>query len=56
MKQWVPITSKFSKFKGKTQHYVVKLPKSVGARQYCPKIPQVPIDDKMLNGLGSIHV
>ena len=28
--------------KGETQHYVVKLPKSAGARQYCPKIPQVP--------------
>ena len=31
-----------SNFKGETQHYVVKLPKSVGARQYCPKIQQVP--------------
>ena len=29
-------------FKGKTQHYVVKLPKSTAARQYCPKIPRVP--------------
>ena len=26
LKQWVPITSKSSKFKGATQHYVVKLP------------------------------
>ena len=29
-------------FKGKTQRYVVKLPKSAGAGQYCPKIPWVP--------------
>ena len=29
-------------FNGETQHYGVKLPKSAGARQYCPKIPQVP--------------
>ena len=42
MKQWVPITSKSSKFKGETQHYVVKLPKSAGARHYCPKILRVP--------------
>ena len=25
-----------------TQHYVVKLPKSVDARHYCPKMPRVP--------------
>ena len=42
LKQGVPITSKFSKFKGETQPYVVKLPKSVGARHYCPKILRVP--------------
>ena len=42
MKQWVPITSKSSQFKGETQYYVVKLPKSAGARQYCPKIQRVP--------------
>ena len=42
MKQWVPITDKSSKFKGATQHYVVKLPKSAGARYYCPKVPRVP--------------
>ena len=34
--------SKSSNFKGETQHYVVKLPKSAGAGQYCPKIPRVP--------------
>ena len=38
----VPITSKSSKFKGETQHYLVKLPKSTGARYYCPKIQRVP--------------
>ena len=42
MKQWVPITSKSSKFKGASQYYVVKLPKSAGARHYCPKIQRVP--------------
>ena len=42
LKQRVPITSKSSNFKGETQHYVVKLPKSAGVRQYCPKILQVP--------------
>ena len=42
LKQRVPITSKSSNFKGETQHYIVKLPKSAGARQYCPKIPWVP--------------
>ena len=42
LKQRVPITSKSSKFKGATQHYVVKLPKSAGARHYCPKIQRVP--------------
>ena len=41
MKQWVPITSKSSKFKGATKHYAVKLSKSAGARDYCPKIPWV---------------
>ena len=41
-KQRVPITSKSSKFKNETQAYVAKLPKSTGARYYCPKIPQVP--------------
>ena len=41
LKQRVPITSKSSKFKGVTQHYVLKLPKSAGARHYCPKIPWV---------------
>ena len=34
--------SKSLNFMGETQHYVVKLPKSVGARHYCPKIPRVP--------------
>ena len=29
-------------FKGETQRYVVKLPKSAGAGQYFPKIPWVP--------------
>ena len=29
----VPITSIFSNFKGETQHYVVNLPKSAGARK-----------------------
>ena len=33
---------KSSKFKGATQHYLVKLPKSAGARHYCPKILRVP--------------
>ena len=42
LKQRVPITSKSSNFKGETQHYVVKLPKSAGASQYCPKIQWVP--------------
>ena len=37
-----PVQSKSSKFKGETQHYVVKLPKSAGARHYCPKILRVP--------------
>ena len=41
-KQQVPITSKSPNFKGETQRYVVKLPKSAGARQYCLNIPQVP--------------
>ena len=38
----MPITSKSSNFKGETQRYVVKLSKSVGAEQYCPKIPRLP--------------
>ena len=42
MKQRVPITNKSSKFKGGTQPYVVKLPKSAGARHYCPNILRVP--------------
>ena len=33
----MPITSKFLKFKGATQHYVVKLPKSSDARHNCLK-------------------
>ena len=41
-KQRVPITSKSSKSKGATQHYVANLPKSAGARHYCSKIPKVP--------------
>ena len=41
LKQWVPITSKSSNFKGATKHYAVKLSKSAGARDYCPKIPWV---------------
>ena len=36
------LCSKFSKFMGATQHYVVKLPKSAGARHYYSKIPRVP--------------
>ena len=42
LKQWVPITSKFSNVKGETQCYVVKLPISACAGQYCPQIPWVP--------------
>ena len=42
MKQRVPITSKSSNFKGKTQCYIVKVPKSTGAGQYCPKILRMP--------------
>jgi len=42
LKQRVPITNKSSKFKGATQHYAVKLPKSAGAIHYCPKSLQVP--------------
>ena len=42
LKQRVPITSKSSNFKCETQQYVVKLPKSAGARQYCPKILRMP--------------
>ena len=38
---YVPMTSKSSKFKGATQDYVVKLPNSAGARLYCPKIQHV---------------
>ena len=38
--------SKSSNCKGETQHYVVKLPKSAVARQYCPKLPRVPGTDK----------
>jgi hypothetical protein len=38
----VPITSKSSNFKGATQHHVVKMQKSAGARQYCRKILRVP--------------
>jgi hypothetical protein len=34
--------SESSKFKGATKDYIVKVPKSAGARHYCPKIPQVP--------------
>ena len=41
LRQRVPITRKSSNFKGET-HYVVKLPKSTGARQYCPKLQRVP--------------
>ena len=41
-KQRMPITSKSLKLKGVIQHYAVKLPKSAGARHYCPKIPRVP--------------
>ena len=40
--QRLPITSKSSKFKGTSQHYLVKLPKSTGARHYCLKIARVP--------------
>ena len=32
----------FAGVKGAPQHYVVKLPKTAGARQNCPKIQQVP--------------
>ena len=32
--------SESSKFKGATKHYIVKLPKSAGARHYSPKILQ----------------
>ena len=42
LKQRVPNTSKSSNLKGETQHYVVKLPKVGYAKQYCPKILQVP--------------
>jgi hypothetical protein len=42
LKQQVLITGKSSKFKGETQHYVIKLPKSAGARHYGPKIQRVP--------------
>ena len=42
LKQRVPITSKSSKFKGTTQHYVAKLPKSAGVRHYCPKSLRMP--------------
>ena len=42
LKQRVTITSKFSNFKGETQFYVIKLPKSAGAGQECPKIMWVP--------------
>ena len=38
LKQWVPITSKSSKFKGEAQHYVVKLPKFRGC-----KAPLAPV-------------
>ena len=41
LKQRVPITSKSSNFKRQKQHYVVKLPKSAGAREYCQKISRV---------------
>ena len=34
----VLITSKSLKFEGVTEPYVVKLPKSTGARHWCPKI------------------
>jgi hypothetical protein len=37
LKQRVPITSKSSKFQGVTQPYVVKLPKSAGARKLLSK-------------------
>ena len=42
LKQRVPIPSKSTNFKVATQHYVVKLPKSAGARHYCPNILRVP--------------
>jgi hypothetical protein len=42
LKQRAPIPSRSSNFKGETQHYVVKLPKSAGARQYCPKTLWMP--------------
>jgi hypothetical protein len=42
LKQRVQITNESSKFKGATEHYVVKLPKSTGARHYYPKNPRLP--------------
>ena len=42
-KQHVPITSKSSSYKGETQHYVVKLPKSASAPDITvQKILRVP--------------
>ena len=57
MKQRVPITSKLSKFKGATQHYVVKLPKLAGATHYCPKIQRVPgtLGTRTNSSLDSTH-
>ena len=45
--QRVPITSKPSTFKGETEHYVVKLPKSAGTR-----VPDITLSK---NSAGATH-
>ena len=38
----MPITVNPQNSRVNTQHYLVKFPKSAGARHSCPKIPRVP--------------
>ena len=47
LKQRVPITSKSSNFKGETQRYVVKLPKSVGFKT--PRVPGTHANSSPVN-------
>ena len=41
LKQRVPLTSKFSKFKGEKQHYLAKFPKFIGVKHFYPKMAPV---------------
>jgi hypothetical protein len=52
----VPITSKSSKFKGETKPCLVKLPKSAGARHYCPKFSGclAPLAPELTQAMGLV--